>query len=363
MSVEPLIDHHAPATTGMRALSVTAKERLELVEMPRPTACPGEVVVRVAYCGICGSDFPRYFEGGVHAFPQILGHEFSGVVDSVGANVTAVAPGARVAVAPLVPCGTCTYCELGRPALCQSYSFVGSRQQGALAEYVNVPAVNVVPLPPSVSLRDAALVEPLTVAIHGLDRIQIRVGARVAVFGAGVVGLMTVMALKARGAGEIVVIDIQPDKLTLAAELGADVTVLAHASNVDDYFAAHGGPEVCIETAGSLITQVQAVRYCGKSGQVVFIGTSDRDVVFPPDVFGKILRGELTVTGSWMSYSAPFPGPEWTEAMHLIATGAARVDPLVSRVYSLDDGPQPFLDIRASKGALLKVLYRIGGDL
>lgn len=347
----------------MRALSVTARQRLDLVEISKPVAGAGEVVVRVAYCGICGSDFPRYFEGGVHAFPQIIGHEFAGVVESVAADVTSVAAGTRVTVAPLVPCGTCASCELGRPALCLSYSFVGSRQQGGLAEYVAVPAGNVVALPRSVSLRDAALVEPLTVAIHGIERAKVREGARVAVFGAGVIGLMTAMVLKARGAGEIVVVDIQPDKLTLARELGADVTVLAHGVNVDDYFASHEAPELCIETAGSSVTQAQAVQYCAKGGEVVFVGTSTRDVVFPPEVFEKILRGELNVTGSWMSYSAPFPGTEWTEALRLIESGAVRIDPLVSAMYSLGDGAKPFFDVRASKGSLLKVLYRIGGDL
>lgn len=347
----------------MTALSVTANERLELVRIAKPIARPGEVVVRVAYCGICGSDFPRYFEGGVHAFPQIIGHEFAGVVDSTAADVTSVVPGARVAVAPLVPCGRCASCELGRPALCSSYSFVGSRQQGGLAEYVAVPAGNVILLPGSVSLRDAALVEPLTVAIHGIERAHVIQGARVAVFGAGVIGLMTAMVLKARGAREVVVVDIQSEKLVLAHELGATATVLAHGTNVDDYFSSHEAPELCVETAGSSVTQAQAVRYCAKGGEVVFVGTSTRDVVFSPEVFEKILRGELTVTGSWMSYSAPFPGTEWTEALRLIESGAVRIDPLVSGTYSLNDGAQPFLDVRASEGSLLKVLYRIGGDL
>jgi L-iditol 2-dehydrogenase/galactitol-1-phosphate 5-dehydrogenase len=346
----------------MTALSVTAKEQLDLVRIAKPIAGPGEVVVRVAYCGICGSDFPRYFEGGVHAFPQIVGHEFAGVVDSVAAGVTSVVRGTRVAVAPLAPCGTCPSCELGRPALCSSYSFIGSRRQGALAEYVSVPADNVVPLPDSVSLRDAALVEPLTVAIHGIDRIDVRPGARVAVFGAGVIGLMTVMALKARGAGQIVVVDLQADKLSLADQLGADVTVLADGTNVDDYFRDHEPVQVCIETAGSSVTQAQAVQYCAKGGDVVFVGTSTRDVVFASRVFEQILRGELNVTGSWMSYSAPFPGAEWLEALAMIESGAVTVAPLVSRVYSLQDGAKPFLDIRASSGALLKVLYRIGAD-
>lgn len=346
---------------SMKVLAVTGIEKLVLTDMEKPVAGPGEVVIRVAYCGICGSDFPRYFEGGVHAFPQVLGHEFSGVVDSVAPGVSSVAPGDAVVVAPLVPCGDCQYCQDGRPALCSGYSFIGSRRQGALAEFVSVPEQNVLPLPESMSLRDAALVEPLTIAIHGIERVKVPQGARVAVFGAGVIGLMTVMALKAYGAGEVIVIDIQNEKLTLARDLGAEITVLATGTAVDDYFAGNELPLICIETAGNSATQAQAIQYCGKTGQVVFVGTSTRDVVLKPEVFENILRGELGVTGSWMSYSAPFPGHEWAEAIRLIHSGAVRVTPLISKVYALTDGTLPFRDVREAHGAMLKILYRIGG--
>ncbi len=346
----------------MKALAVTAVEDMPLVEVERPRPAPGGILVRVAYCGICGSDYPRYFSGGVHAFPQVLGHEFSGVVEEVAPDVTTLSAGMRVAVAPLLPCGECASCMLGRPALCSGYSFVGSRQQGALAEYVAVPAANAVPVPDGVSLRDAALVEPLTVAIHGIDRVTIPEGARVAVFGAGVIGLLTVMVLRARGVTDIVAIDVQPDKLALAARSGATATILAEGSNVVDWFAAERLPEVCVETAGTPMTRAQALEYCAKGGSVVFVGTSSKDSVLVAPVFEKILRGELLVTGSWMSYSAPFPGHEWTEALELIASGAVQVEPLVSREYSLADGALPFTDVRDAKGSLLKVLYRIGGD-
>lgn len=347
----------------MKALAIQAAQQMDLVTIDKPTPGPGEVLVRVAYCGICGSDFPRYFDGAVHAFPQTLGHEFSGVVEVLSPDVTTVAVGDRVVVAPLVPCMSCEQCQAGRPALCTRYSFVGSRQQGALAEYVSVPARNLVPIPESLSLQDAALVEPLTIAIHGIDRVPLPTGARVAVFGAGVIGLLTIMALKARGAGHVVAIDVQEDKLTLARELGADETVLGMGTGTADYFAAHPAPQICLETAGHPATQVDAITYCAKGGSVVFIGTSTREVTFSPEVFEKILRGELHVTGSWMSYSAPFPGYEWTAAVGMIASGAVTVAPLISKVYDLEDGAQPFEDVRAAKGRLLKVLYRSGGDL
>lgn len=345
----------------MKALAVTDTRTMDLVPLDRPEPGPGEALVRVAYCGICGSDFPRYFDGAVHSFPQTLGHEFSGTVETVGAGVETASPGDRVAVAPLVPCGQCPSCQAGAPALCNQYSFVGSRQQGGLAEYVVVPARNLVQLPDGVSLRDAALVEPLTIALHGISRVNLQPGARVAVFGAGVIGLLTVMALKALGAGHVTAIDIQEDKLVLARELGADATVLALGTGIEDHFATEAAPEVCLETAGHPSTQTAAVQHCAKGGSVVFIGTSTRTVSFEPEVFERILRGELTITGSWMSYSAPFPGAEWTTAVRLLAEGSVSVEPLVSRVYSLEDGAQAFEDIRDARGQLLKVLYAPGG--
>lgn len=123
----------------MKALVVTDKHKMDLQDITKPTIQPGKVLIKVAYCGICGSDLPRYFEGGVHAFPQVLGHEFSGTVEEIGEGATSVTVGEKVAVAPLVPCGTCENCQKGEPAMCTNYSFIGSREQGAMAEYVVVP--------------------------------------------------------------------------------------------------------------------------------------------------------------------------------------------------------------------------------
>lgn len=350
-----------PTRVGlMRALEVHGAEDMVLTDLPRPEAGPGEVLVRVAYCGICGSDFPRYFDGAVHATPQTLGHEFSGTIVDTGAGVTERSNGQRVAVAPLVPCGACAPCEAGRPALCKQYSFVGSRQQGALADYVAVPAGNTMPIPDHLSLRDAALVEPLTVAIHGVERATLDPAEPALVFGAGVIGLLTVMVLRSRGVTDVVAVDVHDDKLDLARRFGATATV--RAEQIDDYLTSHPRPALVIETAGTPITQEQSVRICADAGQVVFVGTAHRDVTFPAKSFERLLRGELRVTGSWMSYSAPFPGAEWDSAVELLASASVPVAELVSREYDLSDASLPFEDIRRSGGRLLKILYRIAGE-
>lgn len=345
----------------MKALALTATQKLEILALRRPEVRPGTVLVRVAFCGICGSDLARFFGGAVRAFPLVLGHEISGTVADVGEGVVGVSSGMKVSVAPLVPCRICALCKAGRPALCSNYSFLGSREQGGLAEYLNVPAENVAVLPDAVPLQDAALVEPLTIAIHGIDRAQVDEHDTVAVFGAGVIGLLTIFALRRRRAGRIIAVDTQPQKLELARVFGADDVVLADGDSVRSFFSTHSAPTVCIETAGSPVTRVQAVEYCARGGQVVFVGTSQHDVTFSPEVFERVLRGELRVTGSWMSYSSPFPGKEWDEAVHLVASGAFDARKLISGIYDFRDLAQPFFDLKNAHGSLLKLLYRIDG--
>lgn len=346
----------------MKALTVTGIEKFELRDIPVPEVTEGKVMVEVAYVGICGSDIPRYFEGGVHSFPQVLGHEFSGVITAVGENVAELNIGDRVAVAPLVPCGKCDICQKGEPAMCGNYSFIGSREQGAMAEFVVVPEKNVVKVPENLSLKEAAMLEPLTVAIHGIDRVSLLSGDEVVVLGAGTIGLLTLVALRSRGVGNITVIDINENKLKLAKTVGADIVVNPLNIDIDAYFNENRKPSVVIETAGSSITQRQAIEIVEKRGSVVYVGTSTRDVVLPPETFEKILRGELLVTGSWMSYSAPFPGYEWEAGLRYMATKAIDVQPLITGLYQLEDLALPFEKMVEKNSKDVKLMYEIKGE-
>ncbi|MEI2404606.1 galactitol-1-phosphate 5-dehydrogenase [Niallia taxi] len=343
----------------MKALVLDSKENFTVKEIEKPAISEEQVLVKVSYVGVCGSDLARYFEGKVHNYPVVLGHEFSGVVKQVGSKVRIVKEGDRVAVAPLVPCGECDYCERGKPALCENYSFVGSRQQGAMAEYVAVDEKNVLILPEEVSNEEAALIEPLTVAIHGIERVSFNAGANVVVFGAGTIGLMTLLALKARGAGNVTVIDINGEKLEKAKKLGASTIINSLITDLNEYFSENPKPEVVIETAGVSQTQVQSVEIVEKLGKVVYVGTSTRDVVFPPKVFERILRGEIEITGSWMSYSSPFPGFEWKAALQYIKDGVIDVKPLINEVYQLEDKEVPFVKMRNPDNTSIKFLYEI----
>jgi len=335
------------------------KKTLVLKEIDKPIIKDTQVLIKVSYVGVCGSDLARFFDGKVHNYPLILGHEFSGVIEDVGGNITSLQKGDRVAVAPLVPCGECCYCERGKPAHCEQYSFVGSREQGAMSEYVAVDERNVIKIPDEVSEDEAALLEPLTVALHGIERVHFHAGAEVVVFGAGTIGIMTLLALKARGAGNITVIDINDKKLKIARDLGANYIINSGKVNLSEYFSKHTKPDVVIETAGVAQTQVQSIEIVEKLGKIVYVGTASQEVKIPPNVFERILRGELEITGSWMSYSAPFPGSEWTAALQYIKDGVIDVKPLLNEIYTLEDKELPFEMMRDQENTSIKYLYKI----
>ncbi|MGX7349250.1 galactitol-1-phosphate 5-dehydrogenase [Dolosicoccus paucivorans] len=346
----------------MKALSVVDTQTFELVDIDKPEPKEDEVRISVAYTGICGSDMARYFKGQVHSFPQILGHEFSGIVDEVGSKVTRLKVGDRVAVAPLKPCGTCQECQQGNPAMCTNYSFLGSREPGSLAEYVVAPEVNCLIVPNDLSLKEAALIEPLTVAIHGVDRLRVEAGDHALVLGCGTIGLLTIAVLKARGVEQIIATDLKDANLKLAKKFGADVVVNTGEKNLDDFFNHESLPNLVYETAGSKYTHVDAIKYTAKKAQVCYIGTSTEAITFDYKVFEQINRRELMVTGSWMSYSSPFPGKEWTAALKYMSTGQIKVKDLITGVYHLEEKSEPF-DRLANKDIFsVKELYEINKE-
>lgn len=343
----------------MKALVITAKNRIELQEMSLPEINDYQVLIHVAYAGICGSDLPRYYEGKVHKFPQVLGHEFSGNVEKIGSKVENVNIGDRACVAPLIPCGKCVECRAGLPSMCTNYTFIGSSVPGALADYVAVPAQNCLILPNQVSLKTAATVEPLTVAIHGIERAKFKAGANVLVLGAGSVGLMVIMALKARGAGKITAVDVKDSNLEVARKFGADNAVNSATTDLNKYYQKCPLFDAVFETAGNPITQVEAIKFAGKRGKVVFIGKTIRPTTFQYQEFEQILRKELEITGSWLSFSAPFPGYEWQAAIDYLASGKIDTEPLITKIFSLEDKEKAFDMLSDKNSNAIKVMYKI----
>ncbi len=314
----------------MKAAVVTANEEVRYMEVEEPSAGPGMVKIRVAASGICGSDVPRVLHHGVHFYPIVLGHEFSGDVAEVGEGVTKVKVGDRVTGAPLLPCMKCDDCQNGNYSLCRHYSFIGSRQQGSNADYVVIPEQNVIPYDPSISYEQGAMFEPSTVALHGLLQNDYRGGGTVAVLGGGTVGMFTMQWARIFGAAKAVVFDISPRRLELTRRLGAEAVVDTTKENfMEEAMALTGGKgfDYVFETAGQVSTMQTAFALAANKARVCFIGTPHENLTFTPAQWENMNRKEFHLTGSWMSYSSPFPGKEWELTAHYYATGQLKFDP------------------------------------
>lgn len=330
----------------MKAARVHAIKDIRIDDIDIPEIIDGEILIRVKACGICGSDIPRVLGNGAHFYPVILGHEFSGIVKKVSKSINNVGVGDRVSVAPLVPCNICEDCKKGYFAQCSNYSFIGSRRQGGLAEFVAVPAINTVKLPENASYVQGALYEPVSVALHGLMILNSFEGEDVAVLGVGTIGMLALQCAKILKAKSVTAFDIDDEKLRIAREYGADQTVNTKDCDMDKYERNFGA---VIETAGVEFTEILALQLAKNHGQVMYIGTPSKSITLTPKQFEHINRKELYVRGSWMSYSSPWPGDEWTLAAKYLAEGRIKFDKILDRIISLNDLPKAFDDMENGK--------------
>ena len=206
---------------AMQALVLHAVGDARVETVPRPKVQGDRVLVRIGFCGVCGSDIPRVFVKGTYSFPTVCGHEFAGIVEECGSDVTDLSPGDPVAVFPLLWCGECPPCEKGKYVQCHDYDYLGSRRDGGFAEFVAAPRRNLLRVPDGVTLEAAAMTEPASVALHAVRRGGgTTPGESVAVFGAGPIGLMAAQWARAMGASRILLFDIVEEKLALARTLG-----------------------------------------------------------------------------------------------------------------------------------------------
>ncbi len=313
----------------MKAGVVHAREDIRYEEIEKPTPKPGHVLIKVKYTGICGSDIPRVNGDACHFFPNVLGHEFSGIVEEIGEGVTSVKLGDRVAGVPLVPCMKCEDCQKGNYSLCKHYSFIGSREFGSFAEYVTVPEKNAVKFEENVSFEQGALFEPATVALHGLQRVSFEGGKTVAVLGGGTIGMFVTQWARIFGAKQITVFDIVDERLELGKRMGANDGInTLQDGYMEEALALTGGRgyDYVFETAGNTITMKMAFALAANKANVCFVGTPTRDLNFTVKEWENINRKEFNLTGSWMSYSAPFPGKEWELVAHYFKTGELKYD-------------------------------------
>ncbi|HBO37370.1 MAG TPA: galactitol-1-phosphate 5-dehydrogenase [Pasteurellaceae bacterium] len=325
----------------MKAVVVEENRKLVLADIDKPRIENDEdVLVKVLYSGICGSDIPRIFHNGTHFYPIVLGHEFCGSVMEMGDEVTEFKTGDLVVCVPLCPCFYCDECHKGYYSLCKNYDFIGSRSFGANAEYICVNKKNLVKVSPDSDPLCNAFIEPITVGLHAINLAQGCENKNVIVVGAGTIGLLVAQCAKALGAKSVSVIDINTEKLAMAKELGAtNVFNSAEltAEEIEKQLFDHRFEQLILETAGVPQTVELSIKIAGPRAQVALIGTLHHDLQLTQKVFGLILRKELCILGSWMNYSKPWPGKEWSLAIELIEQGKIKFDRLIASVNFIED--------------------------
>ena len=341
---------------------LTEYGHLELNERPTPSPAAGEVLIRVAACGICGSDVHGYDgTSGRRIPPLVMGHEAAGTVAAIGTNVNGLKPGDRVTFDSTVYCGICPFCRNGEQNLCDNRQVIGVScgdysRAGAFAEYVSVPARIVYKLPDSLAFLEAAMLEAVSVALHAVAVSNLKGGETALVIGAGMIGLLTLEAARVAGCSRVFVADIDPTRLKLASELGADKTMAASGSNLTQEILRltdGRGVDVVLEAVGRNETIATAIDCVRKGGTVTLIGNITPEVTLP---LQKVVSRQIRLQGSCASSG------EYPQAIELMAAGKIRVGPLITAVAPLSDGPSWFDRLHSGEPNLMKIVLdpRIG---
>jgi L-iditol 2-dehydrogenase len=316
--------------TTMQASVLVEPKVIRLEERPVPTPGPDEVLIRVASVGVCGSDVHYYDHGRIGDFvvrsPLVLGHEASGRIAAVGADVDPGRIGQRVAIEPGAPCRHCVQCRRGEYNLCQQIQFYGTPPvDGALCEYVLAPADFAYPVPPSITDDAAALIEPLSVGIWANRKAGTGAGSSLLIAGAGPIGLVTLQVARAMGATTVVISDVNSERLTTAMALGATATQLAGTAELPA-----GDFDAFIDCSGVPAAVVAGMRAVRPAGRIVLVGMGADELTIP---VALLQQRELLLTGTFRYANT------WPDAIALLATGAVDMDRLVTSHHSLADTP------------------------
>lgn len=322
----------------MRAVSIEGPGRAVLNEVPDPEPGPGDVVVRVSACGICGTDL-HLLDGDLPAPAGLTpGHEFGGEVVELGADVDGLSVGDRVAVDPNLPCGTCRWCRAGRGNICRSWDAIGVSRPGAAAEHVAVPARTCFRLPGGVSDTAAAMIEPLSCAVHGVGRLPRRPGDHYLVYGAGTMGLLMASLVRRNGAATVSVVDINESRLDFATRFAADRAVTGA-----DALDAPEGFDVVVDATGAVPAIEDGLGRVRKGGTFLQFGVSDPHATASFSPF-RVYHEEIDILGS-MAVHHGF-GP----AIELVAAGAVDVEALVSDTFPLSEHAEATARFRSGAG-------------
>ena len=331
---------------------MTAPGQIKFQEVGKPAAGAGEVLLQIKRIGVCGSDIHVYH--GLHpytSYPIVQGHEVAGIIAELGSGVTGFLPGDKVVFMPQVTCGECYPCRHGMYHICDNLKVMGFQTNGAAQEYFAVSAKNVLKLPEKITLDQAALIEPISVAVHCLTRAGSIEGKKVLVLGAGTIGNLVAQVAQASGAASVLLTDVSEYKLTKARECGISNVVNPNQEDLSAAILKYFGPDkadLILECVGVQPTITQAVANARKGSTIVVVGVFGKK----PEVdLGLVQDRELTLVGTLM-----YQKKDYERAIELVAAGKLSLNPMVTQRFGFKEYPQAYEAIEGSGGNYLKVM-------
>ena len=360
----------------MKAWVLHSINDIRLEEVPVPSLKDDEVLIRVKAAGICGSDIPRIYKNGAHKMPLIPGHEFSGVVEDTGRKADSSLKGKKVGIYPLIPCRECAPCRSGHPETCRNYDYVGSRRDGAFSEFVAVPARNVRVLPENVSFEEAAMLEPMAVAVHALklasmvkaegvaiDQSDLTAEKRIAVCGLGTIGLLLTMFLLEIGCKNVFLIGNKEKQREIAVLMGVpeENFIDSGAGDVSDEIRKKAGEaDIFFECVGKNECLSYGIESAAANGKVLLLGNPYSDMGLSIDTYWKILRNQLDIRGSWnstfLSDEKNGRSDDWDYVIERLENKRIKPAELITRRLSIADLERGFSIMREKSEYFCKVM-------
>ncbi len=331
----------------MRAVVLTANQKMNLQKIPLPKLDDNSCRIKIKNVGVCSSDIARGFGGSAYFYPLIMGHEISGQIVEIGKKIKNFFINDAVVIFPLLPCFKCEACEREIYAQCHDYSYYGSRCNGAYAEYIDVKEWNLLKIPEGIEYVDAASVEPLGVVLHAIKRTNISNDKKIAIIGAGFLGLLMAQIIKLKFPEcQVTIFDRNQFKLDIAKKYSKYSLLLKNQNDWDGYIKLEGEDEfdIVVEASGVAQNFVNAIKITAHGGSTLWMGNVNNDVEISKKTISSVLRKEMTIIGTWNSEYNPKKYDDWKEALDLIKQGV-RPSQLVTHFISLEEIPQTLLKI------------------
>lgn len=344
----------------MKAAILTANQKIETKDTDIPKISEDECLVKIKNVGICSSDIQRGFGGGAYFYPLIMGHEMSGQIEEVGSKVKNLKQGDKVGIFPLLPCFKCESCKQKKYVRCKDYSYYGSRRNGAYAEYLNVKSWNLIKIDQDLDFRDIACLEPMSVSLHCLKRLELnnKDSKNIIIIGAGFLGLIAAQIIKIKFPNyKLTVVDRNSFKLDIAKKYSDETILLKDQKGWQSFLNEDGANnfDIVIEATGVPFSFVNAIDLTKEGGKCLWMGNITDDLSINKKTVSSILRKEITILGTWNSdYDPDGKTDDWRESVDLIKNHGVNPSKIITHYIKLQEVPEYILRLYNHKNRIGK---------